>query len=126
MKSGFTQFVKNLIGYTAILVAIVFGLKFILPATLFTPALPYLFLFFFSVTITGYYLLIKATDKRFLKFLNFYLLITFTKLILFIAVLVIYILMNKWDALPFGISFFNSGNARTATSNPLKMSIFPA
>jgi hypothetical protein len=106
MKSGFLQFVKNLIGYTAIIVAIAVGLKFILPLNYFTPALPYLFLFFLAVTIAGYYILVKAADSRFMKFLNYYLLVTLVKLLLFIAVLFIYILMNKWDALPFGISFF--------------------
>jgi len=35
-----------------------------------------------------------------------YLLITTLKLLLFIAILVIYILLNRKDAVPFGLSFF--------------------
>ena len=106
MKSVFLKFVKNMLGYTAILIAIALGLTFLLPHSCFTPALPYLFAFFMAVTISGYYLLIKATNKRFLRFLNFYLLITMAKLLLFVAVMVIYILNHKWDAIPFGLSFF--------------------
>jgi len=106
MTPGFAKFVSNLFGYTAILVAIAMALKFILPLNFFTPALPYLFLFFLSVTILGYYLLLRASGQRFLKFLNVFLLITLVKLMLFIAVMVIYILLHKWDAMQFGLSFF--------------------
>jgi len=106
MKSGFLPFVKKLLGYSSILVALALGLSFLLPPSFLTPALPYLFLFFLSVTIIGYYLLIRASDKRFMKFLNTYLLITLAKLFLFIAVMVTYILMHKQDAMPFGLSFF--------------------
>jgi hypothetical protein len=106
MKPVFLKFVKNLLGFTVILIAFAFGLAFILPPAFISPALPWLFLFFLAVTISGYYLLIKATNKRFLKFLNYFLLITLVKLILFVGVLVIYIMMHKWDAVPFGLSFF--------------------
>ena len=106
MTPGFLSFVKKVVSLSAILVALALGLTFLLPISFFSPALPYLFPFFIAVTLFGYYLLLNATEKRFLRFLNYYLLITLVKLILFIAVMVIYILLHRWDAVPFGIAFF--------------------
>jgi hypothetical protein len=76
-----------------------------LPSKLITPALPFLFPFFISVTLISSYLLIRSSQKKFIKYLNVYLLTTVSRLFLYIAVMVTYILLNKTDILPFSISF---------------------
>ena len=106
MRTHYIDFLKRLLIFSLILGVITFGIAFFLPPKAITPVLPFLFLFFISVTLTGYYLLIKAAGKKFIKFLNYYLLTTTLKLLLFIAILVGYIMLNKEDAGPFGISFF--------------------
>lgn len=106
MNSLLQVFVKRLLFFTAFLAASGLLLFQLLPRNFITPALPFLLLFFMAVTMIGYYLLLKASSKTLLKFLNAFLLLTFGKLILFIGVLVLYILLNRWDAMPFGIGFF--------------------
>ncbi len=106
METHYIDFLKKILVFSLILGVIAFGVGCFLPSRVITPVLPFLFLFFISVTLIGYYLLIKAAKKLFIKFLNYYLLITTLKLFLFIGVLVGYIMLNKGDAAPFGISFF--------------------
>jgi hypothetical protein len=104
--SPFFLFAKRLLLYTVILVIVCYAIRYFLPAGWRTPALPYLFPFFFSVNIVVHYVLLKATEKRFSKFVNYYLAGTFSKLILYVAVLLLYILLHRPDALPFTVTFF--------------------
>jgi hypothetical protein len=106
MKSEYIDFLRKLIIYSLILSFLVVGAVLIFPKKYFTPAMPYLFLFFISVTLISYYILVRASKKTFLKFLNYYMLITVVKLLLFIAVLILYIFLNRNDAVPFALSFF--------------------
>jgi hypothetical protein len=106
MKSIYIDFLRKVIIFSVILSFIATGLLFLLPKTYFTPALPYLFIFFLSVTLISYYILIQAAQHKFIRFLNYYLLTTTVKLLLFIAVLITYIMLNRKDAVPFALSFF--------------------
>ena len=106
MSSVYLSFLKRIIIFSLVLGVCATVLYFVLPAKFITPALPWLFLFFIGATLTGYYFLIKSVQKKFIRFLNAYLLSTILKLLVYIAIMVIYILMNKQDALPFGITFF--------------------
>lgn len=104
--SPYIGFLKKTLVFSLILGLITFVLGFLVPKNFITPALPFLFIFFIAITLTGYYLLIKSAKRQFIKFLNSYLLITTVKLLLLIGILVSYIMLNKKDAAPFGISFF--------------------
>jgi hypothetical protein len=106
MKSIYSDFLRKLIIFSAILSFIAIGLLFLIPKAYITPALPFLFFFFLAVTSMSYYILIKAAQKKFIRFLNYYLLTTTVKLLLFIVVLITYIMLNKKDAVPFALSFF--------------------
>lgn len=98
-------FLKRLLIFSLILGFITFGVGYFFPKFV-TPALPALIIFFIGVTLGGYYVLTKAAKRQFIKFLNYYLLITGLKLLLFIGVLITYIMFNTKDAAPFGITFF--------------------
>lgn len=106
MKSAFQLFFRNLVVFSAVLGLVILILFFILPRHYFIPSLPFSFFFFFLVTLAGYYTLIRATQKRFIRFLNVYLLTTVIKLIVFIGVLVLYMMLNQKDAVPFALWFF--------------------
>lgn len=106
MKAVYFDFLRKLIIFSVILSFIAVGLLFLLPTTWFTAALPYLFIFFLAVTLLSYYILIQAAQKKFIRFLNYYLLTTTVKLFLFIAVLITYIMLHKKDAVPFALAFF--------------------
>ena len=102
----FIPFLKKLFIFTFILGIFAAFVYLFLPSGYITPALPFLFIFYLSITIIGYYILIKAAQKKFIRFLNSYLLTTIIKLLILITVLVVYIMLNKEDALPFGMAFF--------------------
>ena len=106
MKASYFTFAKNTFFFTIILALICFIISYFLPVKYITPALPYLFIFFFSVTLFVHYVLMKACEKRMSKFVNFFMLATFLKLMLYIMILVIYVLFNRSDAIPFILTFF--------------------
>ena len=106
MKSVYLNFLKRIIIFSVAFALICFTVGYFLPAEYITPALPYLFLFFLSITLIVHYVLFKASEKRFNKFTTYFMLATFLKLMLYIAVLLIYVLLNRSDAIPFIITFF--------------------
>jgi hypothetical protein len=106
INSIYLSFLKRLIIFSLVLGSIAALMFFLLPSKVITPALPFLFPFFIAVTLISSYLLIRSSQKKFIKFLNSYLLLTIVKLVVYIVVMVVYILLHRQDALPFGISFF--------------------
>jgi len=102
----YLSLLKRLLIFSLIAGSIAGILYFLLPAKFITPALPFLFLFFIAVTLINSYILIKASQKKFLRYLNVYLLTTVLKLFLFTAIIITYVLFNKADLVPFTISFF--------------------
>jgi len=101
-----TGFVRQILLFTAILMAVSLILYFLLPRFWFSLSLPFLFFFFLSSSILSFHFLLKSLTQRFSKFVNVFLLTTAVKLLLYIAVIIIYVLVNRSDALPFLISFF--------------------
>lgn len=62
---------------------------------------------FFMVT-NGFlfWLFLRAQDKKLSSFANFFMIATFTKLLFYLAVILIYVFYNRADAVPFIITFF--------------------
>ncbi len=104
-SSAYLIFLRRILVFSIILGLLATGIGFIAPARTITPALPYLFVFFIAVTLTGYYFIIRSAHTKFIKFINSYLLVTVVKLFLFIGVIFLYLLNNRQDAAPFAISF---------------------
>ena len=105
MKSDYIKFLKQILIFSLPVGLIAAVIAFVAPARWISPTLPFLIFFFISITLLSYYFLQKAIDQRFLRFVNTYLLITLIKLIIYVAVMVIYLLLNLSDALPFIFSF---------------------
>jgi hypothetical protein len=106
MKPVILPFLRKLIVFSAILSVIAVLLILILPSSCITPALPFMFIFFPLVTLASFYILVKATAGRFIRFLNYFLGTTMIKLFIYIGLIVVYALLNKKDAIPFVLSFF--------------------
>ena len=77
-----------------------------LPAEWTSPVWPYLLLFFLVVNISLYGLYVRAKEKKLSSFTNFFMLATFLKLVLYLVVIVIYLLFNREDVIPFMFNFF--------------------
>ncbi|MCK5840036.1 MAG: hypothetical protein KAG99_09305 [Bacteroidales bacterium] len=106
MKSVYLNFLSRLFAFSLILGIIAFAISYFLPKTLLTPTLPYLFPFFFAVTMIIHYLLLKAYERKHSRFITSFMLVIFLKLFFYLAIMVIYVLINKTDAMRFIITYF--------------------
>jgi hypothetical protein len=106
MKEIFYRFVRRIIILSIFLTILGILLYFILPAGKFSPAAPFMPLFFLAVTAGLYYMLLKSTENKFSRFVTQFMIITFAKLFIYIIILVAYTFLNKPDAVPFILTFF--------------------
>ena len=106
MNSVYLKFLKQLLIFTGILGVIVLAFTFILPKTFFSPALPFLFFFFIATSLLSYYYLLKSAEKRFIRFVNTFLLTIIGKLMVYVAVMIIYVFLHRSDAVPFMLGLF--------------------
>ena len=106
MTSKYITFLKGLLLFSFILGAIATGLYFIIPKIAFSPALPFLFFFFMATSLLSYFLMLRSLNSKFSKFVNTFLLLTTVKLLLYVSVLIIYVFINRADAVGFMLNFF--------------------
>lgn len=106
MKKVFNKFLINLSIFSIIIGIIIAALNFIMPPKFYTSTLPFQLVFFFASTLLVHKVLLNASEKRFTKFVTYFMASTFFKLVLYIVVMVSYVFINKPDAVPFIISFF--------------------
>lgn len=106
MKNLYIEFLKKLIVFTAVIAVLGYLSTYLLPPNYVTPAWPYLFVFFFSVTLIVHNILLKVSKKRAQNFINIFMLLTFGKLIFYLSIILAYALINREDSIPFIITFF--------------------
>lgn len=106
MKLNYISFLRKLIVFTLICAVIGYGIIFFLPPGFTTPTLPYLFLFFFSITTLVHFILLKVSQNRATNFTNIFMLLTFGKLMLFLSIILVYLFLFKDDAVQFVLAFF--------------------
>ncbi|MEI7726759.1 MAG: hypothetical protein WCK09_16740 [Bacteroidota bacterium] len=106
MKSAYIKYLRQLLIFSAILGAIALVAFFILPKSYFSPALPFLFIFFIATSLLSFYYLIQSISKRFIKFINTFLLTIIFKLFIYAGVMIAYAFLNRSDAIPFMLGFF--------------------
>ncbi|MDP1622939.1 MAG: hypothetical protein Q8M08_11450 [Bacteroidales bacterium] len=106
MKSGYINYLRQLLTFSAILVSLTLIMSFLLPETFLSPAIPFLFVFFIASSLLSFYYLLLSTHKRFMKFVNTFLLTIIIKLFLYAGVMIIYAFVRRSDAIPFMLGFF--------------------
>lgn len=106
LSSYFKDFLKKTGIIAIILFAVYLALFYLIPVKYISPSIPVIIVFFTILTTSVFYYQIKASLKRTSKFVNFFLLATALKLLLFLTLVVIYSLLNKADAVNFILSFF--------------------
>ena len=106
MKKSTVDFLGKLVIFSLVLGAITLSLATLLPKSYFSPALPFLFFFFIASTILSWHFLQQSFEKKFIRFVNTYLLTVIAKLLLYIVVLVAYVFINRHDAIAFMLGFF--------------------
>ena len=91
----------------AISIGIIFFVVFkYLLAQYYLPVFPFLIIFFTIISILIHYILLKASNFRIAKFSTFFMGSTTAKLFIYVIFLVIYVLVDKLNAVPFLLTFF--------------------
>ncbi len=106
MKSVYLNFLSRLFAFSLIFGIIALSISYFVPKNLLTPTLPYLFPFFFAVTLIIHYLLLKAYERKHSRFITSFMLVIFLKLFFYLSIMVVYVLINKTDAMRFIITYF--------------------
>lgn len=106
MKSLKKKIIIYLSAMTLILIFLSVMVSLIFPALHVSPAFPYILIFYYIVTLIIILILGRSMQKRIRYFVNSYMLATVIKLILFTMVVVVYLVLNKKDAVSFVITFF--------------------
>jgi hypothetical protein len=100
------SFMIRLLALTAFMEIIALGWWFAMPPQWVTPTLPVLPIFFMAITFLIHKGLVSAVGLRPQQFVTRFMLITTIKLLSFMALLLVYALMFKDDAIQFLLSFF--------------------
>ena len=106
MNPAYLKYLKQLLIFSGILFTIVLIFTFIFPKNQVSPALPFLIFFFLGTSLLSFYYLLQTIDKRFIKFVNTFLLTIIAKLLLYVGVMIAYVLANRTDAIAFMMGFF--------------------
>jgi len=106
MDTNYLSFVKKLLVFTIIISTVTFSLYSFLPDQFTTPSLPFLLPFFFSITLISFYMQLKASQNSFARFTSSFMMITFLKLMILMAVLLLYVLTHRKEAIPFILWYF--------------------
>jgi Na+/melibiose symporter-like transporter len=105
MQFKYLDFLKKLLIFTIILAVAGYFLTYVLPEKFISPILPALFVFFFCATGTIHYILLRISIKRPNSFINYFMLLTFGKLIFYLTLILVYALINRDNAVSFILSF---------------------
>ncbi len=105
-KRIFQGFIRKTAITTIVVIATGMLLFTNLPVEYYSPAFPFIVGFFLFATIIVFYYMLKAVERRPARFVNVFMLTTMLKLMLFLAVMVVYVLLNREDAKPFILTYF--------------------
>ena len=106
MRKKYLQFILRLTILSLILGLVAFILSRLFPDGIIPPALPYLFLLFYVTGALVHYVLLRITALNPRKFVSYFMLATFFKLMNYLIVIVVYTIYVKEGLLPFILSFF--------------------
>ena len=104
-KIPIRKFSFRIIVFSVIVAALALLFQWIWPQ-LATPALPFIVLFFFAMTLFTMYIVLRsddAQDSR--RFVSSYMISRTVKLLSCLLFLLLYMFLNREDALRFGIAF---------------------
>lgn len=106
MTAQFIRYARALILFSFIIALLCLGAMYALPVKYITPMLPYVLIFFLIISLAVYYFVEKAVVKRFSIFTNYFMIISMLKVLIYLAIIIIYAFMNKQDAIAFILTFF--------------------
>jgi hypothetical protein len=102
----FKPFVTKLTIITAVLALLSFIVFSFTSEKWTTNVWPFVLLFFFVSNGFLFWLFLRTHQKKLSKFANFFMLSTSLKLLVYLAIIIVYLIFNREDAPPFLLSFF--------------------
>ena len=100
---------KQFLLKSTVLTIIIFILGAILYSTIlksfFLIVLPFTVLFFYLVTNLVHTYLLMIAGKSGSKFTSYYMAVSFLKMFFYVAIAIVYVILNKEDAKPFFVNF---------------------
>lgn len=106
MNSVYLSFIKRIFIFSVIIGLLSFLSTIALPSSYMSKSLPYLFFFFIAITCLSHYFVLNAIKERTSRFVNYFMISIFVKLIFYSILIVLYSLINAEDIIPFLITFF--------------------
>lgn len=106
MKTPYFYFIKSLLIFTFCLTLVGFVLLNYFFKTSFSTFVPFVFLFYFVLTASVHFFLLKAGKKRIQRFIPAFMAATSIKLLFSLIFLLVYVLTHREEAVSFIIFFF--------------------
>jgi F0F1-type ATP synthase assembly protein I len=106
MEKEYRLFTKQILVFSLIVAFLEFLLYYFLDSQWFSSSWPFVLAFFLAFTILMHRQLVKSAIGNAKKFITSFLLMTTIKILLYLAIIVIYVLINRDDALGFIVVFF--------------------
>jgi len=108
MQLDFKKFLNKIIVFTIIVAAIQFAVSRQLPAIYVSNSWPVIVFFFAAFTTIMHHYLLKSTLDNPKRFIFSFMMFTTIKILLYLAVILIYVLLNRLDAVAFIFAFFTN------------------
>lgn len=105
MKELINRFIRNLSIFTAILAVLGFAVSYF-TAGIITKFWPFLLLLFVGITLTLVTLLFNASEKKFSKFSNTFMVASMLKILILLIIIAGYSFKFRDDAIRFSITLF--------------------
>ena len=105
MQELLNRFIRNLIYFTAAIAASALSLSYLAPGSI-TKFWPFLLLLFAGITLTLVSLLINASEKKFSKFSNTFMIASMLKILILLIIIAGYAFRFQADAIRFSITLF--------------------
>lgn len=106
MQQSLTIFLKKITAFTVIVAVLLYAASTQLEAKWVSSSWPFVVMFFFSFTIIMHRYLLKSTQGNPKKFVFSFLMITTVKILLYLGVILVYVVLNREDAVAFIMVFF--------------------
>jgi len=106
MQQAYKKFLNRIIVFTIVVGAIQWVVSTQIPANYVSNSWPVIVLFFAAFTAIMHHYLLKSTLGNPKKFIFSFMMFTTVKILLYLAVILIYVLLNRMDAVAFIFAFF--------------------
>jgi hypothetical protein len=106
VDKAFKTFVRNIVLLTMGMALLSYVVSRFLPAEFVTRTWPFLLLFFAVVNTLLFFFYLRVHERKVTAFANFFMLTTSGKLFFYLLVIVAWLYFNRYDTIPFVLTFF--------------------